>query len=202
LNVGKLMKIKLTIISTLLYAAIVIFVSCFHEVWRDEVSAVSMAVSSTSALDLFRVIHPFGHPGLWDLILYLAYQIYPHYVVLKISNLVIAIAAVYLFFRTAPWKWLYKILFIGGIFPLYIYPVVNRNYAISMLLIFLFCWLYRQRFQKFIWLSLTLFLLANTHAYSLLLVGILTSGLLIEAFFNPTLTATSTFEPVSSTRPY
>ena len=174
-----------TLIITLVYAAFVIALSQFHEVWRDEVMAMSIVTDADSLWALYGSLKNTGHPGLWYTLLYLGYLIYPKYAILKIVNLLICILATFLFLKKAPFRWPVKILFILGVFPLYIYPIINRNYGISMLMIFLVCIFYKNRWQRMIPLSIALCLLANCHIHSTLIVCAFALSLGVELFLFP-----------------
>ena len=155
---------------TLGYALAVSIISGFHEVWRDEVVVMNLIAENKSLPGLFKSIHNYGHPGLWCLILYIFYAVFHKYCILCIVNIAISVSAVYIFLLKAPFRLYQKILFICGYFPIYLYPAFSRNYGISMLLLFVFCVLYKNRFRNFIPISIVLFLLANTHAHSLIIV--------------------------------
>jgi hypothetical protein len=85
-------------------------------------------------------------------------------------NLLIAIAGVYVFLRSSPFARFQKTLFVFGLLPFYIYPVMNRSYGLGMLLVFLFCAMYPKRFERIVLFSAVLFFLANTHFQSLIFV--------------------------------
>lgn len=169
--------------TTLLYALVVAIFSSFHEVWRDEVATLSLVTESHSLRELFSQLKYYGHPGLWHLLLYIGYHIFPQPIVIKIINLLICVAAVYLFLSKAPFSWGQKVLFIAGFFPLYLYPVFSRNYAISMLLVFAVAALYKDRWSRIVPLGLVLFLLANAHAHSFITAVAVGIALLVELGF-------------------
>jgi len=106
--------------------------------------------------------------------------VYHKAIIVKILNLTVSILAVFIFLTRAPFSRLQKILFIGGLFPLYIYPVINRDYSLSMLLTFVFCVLYERRFSHFVLLGSVLFLLANTHIHSWITVAAILGSLCLE----------------------
>lgn len=173
-------KQKAILLLTLIYGVSVIFISSFHEVWRDEVRALSIVMDSRDIIQLFKNLHNEGHPGLWYLILYFGFKLTRAVVVLKIVSILIAISAIYVFLKRAPFLWIQKILFVFGFFPLYEYSVISRNYGFSMLLLFLFCSLYKERFKNIFLVSIVLFLLANTNAHSLIIVIAIFLSMFIE----------------------
>jgi hypothetical protein len=174
---------KFALWGTLIYAVVVTVLSCFHEVWRDEVIPLSLVIDSHSLADVFAKSINYGHGALWYYVLYFGYALCHKAVVLKVLNVLICVVAVYVFLSRAPFSRLQKALFIGGVLPLYVYPVINRDYGLTMLLVFLFCVLYDKRFTNFISLSVILFLLANLVAYSTIMVMAISGALLLEFIF-------------------
>ncbi len=175
-----LLRHRTSILLTLIYAALISFISAHHEVWRDEVRALSIATDSRSLGEMFSALKNEGHPFLWYIILYFSSKIIQAPVVLKIVHILIATIAVYIFLSKAPFKWFQKVLFILGYFPLYEYAVINRHYGLSMLFLFLLCALYSQRFEKSVLLGVVLFLLANTTAHALIIALSVTSVWALE----------------------
>ena len=154
----------------LFWAGCIIVVSIHHELWRDEVRALSLALSTESFLDLPDALRNEGHPMLWYLILRLGYLLIQTPVVLKIASIAIASVSIFLFFRFSPFPIWLKLLFLGTVLPAYEYSVMCRNYGISMLLFFAFAALYcRKKGTPFL-LALLLVALAHTNAHSLIFV--------------------------------
>lgn len=158
-----------------LWLAIVVFLSSRHELWRDEVRALLIALEPDSLWQLPAALRNEGHPVLWYLVLRLGYLVVHTPLVLKIASVSIAFGAVFLFFRYAPFPAWQKILFMAGVLPLYEYSVVTRNYGISMLLFFLFAALYPKRSERPFILALVLAALANTNAHSCILAVLLSA---------------------------
>ncbi len=152
----------------IVYALIISFISYHHELWRDEVRALSIVTASNSIADLFSNIQNEGHPALWYIILYTGYSLTHNLEVLKIIHIIIAIISLFLVLKYAPISKLNLILFIFSYFIIYEYAVINRNYSISMLLLFMYCSVYKNRLKKIIPVSIILFLLANTNAHSII----------------------------------
>lgn len=156
----------------LAWLSVVIFVSAHHIVWRDEVRALTIALQPESIFQLPSLLRNEGHPVLWYVILRLGFLVIHSTAILKISSVSISFAAVFLFFRFAPFAGWQKIIFICGL-PIYEYSIMARNYGISMLLLFMFAKAYEQKEEKPLWLAGILFLLSNTNAHSTVLAGIL-----------------------------
>lgn len=167
---------------TLIYTVLVVLLSCSHEVWRDEVATLSLVTQSHSLPELLGRLNYYGHPGLWHVLLYVGHHIFADPAILKIVNLLVCVSAIYLFLRKAPFLWGQKVLFVFGFFPLYLYPVFSRNYAVSMLLIFAAAALYKDRWFKSITLGVVLGLLANTHMHSFIIAAAVGMALLAEWF--------------------
>lgn len=147
------------------YIALVVFTAAHHEMWRDEVRALSLAHEGTLR-DLFGELRYEGHPAVWYLLLRAGYFVTGSRLVLPALSLIVAAAAGYLLLRFAPFPWPQKILLVLGVFPLFEYSVVARNYGIGMLLILVLALLYPKRLQRPVAWGVLLALLANTSAHA------------------------------------
>ena len=154
---------------TCLFLAIGAFTANHHEMWRDEIQAWLLARDSTSVFNLFANLKYEGHPGLWHLCLMPLSRITHSPVIMQMFHLLITGTTVYIFVRYAPFNWFQKFLFCFGYFVLYEYAIVARNYALGMLLITVFCVLFKERYKRFIWVGCVLFLLAHTSVHALIL---------------------------------
>ncbi len=168
---------------TFLFLAVGAFTASQHEMWRDEIQAWLLARDSTSVFNLFANLKYEGHPGLWHLCLMPLSRITHSPVVMQMFHLLIAGATVYLFVRYAPFNWFQKLLFCFGYFVLYEYAIVARNYALGMLLITVFCVLFRERYKRFIWIGGVLFLLAHTSVHALIVTIAIAGALCCEYVF-------------------
>jgi hypothetical protein len=157
----------------LLWLVVVITVSTKHEVWRDEVRALSIALEPSWFWQLPTTLKNEGHPILWYLILRAGFSVTHTPVILKVASICVALGAVIVFFRYAPFPVWQKSLFLWGMFPSYYYSVMARNYGISMFLFFLFSSFYNRRKETPFLLACVLFALANTNVHSCILVGVL-----------------------------
>lgn len=171
--------------SLLIYAAIAIVLSYHHALWRDEVQPLNVISSSSNLFDVYKHMHNFGHPNLLVTVLSLIYAVWPHYYILKIVNILVCIGGVYIFLAYSPFSRLQKLLFVFGFFPLYYYPVFSRDYSYIMLLLFAFAAIYPKRFEQIIPLGIILFLLANAHAYAMIMTIAITGTLALEYLFLP-----------------
>lgn len=156
-----------------LWLVVVIMVSARHEVWRDEVRALSIALEPGWFWELPAILKNEGHPILWYLILRAGFSVMHSPAILKAASICIALGAVIVFFRYAPFPAWQKTLFLWGVFPSYYYSVVARNYGISMFLLFLFSAVYKRRTESPLLVACILLFLANTNVHSCVLAGIL-----------------------------
>ena len=158
---------------TFLFLTVGAFTASHHEMWRDEIQAWLLARDSTSVFNLFAHLKYEGHPGLWHLCLMPLTRITHSPVIMQMLHLLITGITVYLFVHYSPFNWFQKFLFCFGYFVLYEYAIVARNYALGLLLITIFCVLFRERYKRFIWVGCVLFLLAHTSVHALIVtIGI------------------------------
>jgi hypothetical protein len=158
-----------------LWLAIVLVTLSFHELWRDEVRAFSIARDAPSWLGLFSALENEGHPVLWYAVLRGLYGIFASTAVLPFASVTIAGAAVAVLVRYAPLPAHLVLLFVFGALPLYEYSVMARSYGLGMLLLFLAALLFPERRRRPLVLALVLALLANTSLYVLILSVLLAS---------------------------
>lgn len=141
-----------------------------HAFWRDEVRALSLATRG-DLISMIESLRGEGHPALWYLLIRGAYFSVGSSAVLWIVSVGVASAAALLLVFRSPFGWPLLALFLFGRVALFEYSVMARNYGIGMLLMFLFAACYERYRDRSVVLGVLLFLLANTHALSALLVG-------------------------------
>ncbi len=154
-----------------------------HEMWRDEIQAWLLARDSASVFELFANMKYEGHPALWHLCLMPLSRISASPVMMQVFHLLIAATTVFLFTRYAPFNKIQKFLFAFGYFALYEYAIVARNYAIGVLLITIFCVLYRERYKRFLWIGIVLILLAHTSVHALIVTIAIGFALMCEYLY-------------------
>ena len=169
---------------TVLFLAVGAFTASHHEMWRDEIQAWLLARDSTSVFNLFAHLKYEGHPGLWHLCLMPLSRITHSPVIMQMFHLLITGVTVYLFVRYSPFNWFQKLLFCFGYLVLYEYAIVARNYALGLLLITVFCVLFRERYKRFIWVGCVLFLLAHTSVHALIVAIAIGVALCCEYVFS------------------
>ena len=165
-----------------LFVAVGAYTVSHHEMWRDEIQAWLLVRDSASVSELFANLKYEGHPGLWHLCLIPLSRITHSPVIMQVFHLLITCVTVYLFVRYAPFNRVQKFLFCFGYFVLYEYGIIARNYALGLLLITIFCLLFRERYRRFIWIGCVLFLLAHTSVHALILTLAMGFALCCEYF--------------------
>ncbi len=168
---------------TFLFFAVGAFTASHHEMWRDEIQAWLLARDSTSVFNLFAHLKYEGHPGLWHLCLMPLSRITHSPVIMQMFHLLITGVTVYLFVRYSSFNWFQKLLFCFGYLVLYEYAIIARNYALGLLLITVFCVLFRERYKRFIWVGCVLFLLAHTSVHALIVAIAIGIALCCEYVF-------------------
>ena len=148
------------------WMATVLWLASRHQMWRDEVRALSLAIDPPTLADMFAAIHGEGHPALWYLILRSGHALTGSVLVLPVAALLASAAGMAFLLARAPFEPLVKLLIAGSCFAIVEYPVVARNYGISLLPMFAFAALYDARRTRGVALGLILFVLANTNIHS------------------------------------
>jgi len=151
-----------------------------HEMWRDEIMAWLLARDAATPWQVFSLIKYEGHPGLWYLLIWPLAHLSWNPAWMQALHALIAGAAVFVLLRYGPFSWAVRVVLALGYFLAYEWAVISRNYAVSVLLLFLFCALYGDRWRRFPALALVLFLLCHTNVHSLILVSIFLVVLLVE----------------------
>lgn len=144
-----------------------------HEMWRDEVRALSFAIDPPTLVDMVMGLRGEGHPTLWYLILRAGYALTGSMLVLPVAAFLAAAAAMAFFLWRAPFQWPIKALVAASGFATVEFTVMARNYGISMLPIFVFAAYYDAWRSRGVRLGLLLVVLANTNVHSAVVVGAL-----------------------------
>lgn len=166
---------KTEFLTTKLFIAFVVFSILLatsllkHELWGDEIQAWALSRDAKSPIELFYNLRYEGNPGLWHSILFLTSKVTGNTEVIKLLNYCITLCAVYVFLRFSKFKTWQKILFIFGYFVFYEYGTISRHYALTVLLLFITCALYKVKFEKPQTFSISLVLLAMTSPYGTIL---------------------------------
>ncbi len=162
------------------YVAIVVAVALRHEPWRDEAESW-LFVRDTSMATMFARLPYGGTPALWFLLLRPIVHSGLPYVAERLTNVVIAAAAVALFTLAAPFTRLTKVLFAFSYFMAYEYAVIARPYALTILLLFAIAAAWRQRWKRPLILAGAVALAANTTVHGLVIAAIAGAAFLYES---------------------
>lgn len=153
------------------WLGIVLLMTVQHVYWRDEVRALSLALTGDGVTGMWQALQGEGHPALWYLLLRAAHAVLPAPQVLAAVSVSVALGALLLLALRSPFALPTIALFVFGYAALYEYSVMARNYGISMLLTFALAAAYRHWRNHGIVLGLLMFALVNCNAHSVLLVG-------------------------------
>lgn len=132
-----------------------------HVLWRDEMQAFMLSLSSGSPLDLFAKLKYEGHPGLWHLLLWIVTRVSSDPACMQWLQLAIALGIWVLVWRATPFSIIEKLLLLLSYFLFFEYFVMSRCYALGVLLGFGFIALSLYRPRQRFWPFVLLGLLAN-----------------------------------------
>ena len=148
-----------------LFAALSYIGSTHHELWFDEANDWLMVRSSTSFTELMHT----GHPLMWSGLLFTLSHFTFNPFVMQLLNISISFIAALIFLRYAPFSTLIKVCVLFSYFFFFEYNIISRSYGITWLLLTIFCALFCSKQRNYFLLIAVLVLLANTHAFSLLI---------------------------------
>ncbi|MDO4982634.1 MAG: hypothetical protein Q4E35_03655 [Eubacteriales bacterium] len=150
------------IILLVLYAAFHIYVIQYHEAWRDEAQAWTIA-KNTSLREMFSLLSVEGHPALWFLFLRFFAKLGLSYPYISYLSLALMTAALALLFFKSPFPDVVKFLLSLGAVFFYFYSVVSRVYAMVVLIVILLAVYWPQKYEKPILYGILIALLFQTH---------------------------------------
>jgi hypothetical protein len=110
-----------------------------HEMWRDELQAWMLARDSSSLADLWRNTRFEGHPLLWHLLLLGPAHVFASPGAMQVLHWLVATAAAGVVLLRAPFPLPVRVLLVFSYLPLFEYGVVSRNYALTVLCLWLAC---------------------------------------------------------------
>lgn len=170
-------------ISLLMYVALHIIISVFHEPWQDEAISWQIAKCASVKDILFTLPHYEGHPPLWHLILFPFARLgCPYEFSLSLVSLIFSgLAAGLLIFRS-PFPRIVRLLLPFTYFLFYQYGVVSRPYCIMTAAFMLAAVTYEKRDTNPWRFVLSLMLLCLSSAYGILIAGGITIAWLLELF--------------------
>lgn len=156
----------------ILYVAILGYSIMHHELWGDELHSWNIAKASRSFSDLISNTRYEGHPPVWYTILWLISKFTHNLVYVQLVHGTMAAAIVFVLLFYSPLPIITKVLMPFGYYFMYEYAVINRNYAIGVLILLCICLTLHKNFKyKILVYYFLLFLLSNTHLIALLLAA-------------------------------
>jgi hypothetical protein len=150
----------------------------FHEFWRDEVRALSIAIQADSIFDLPRLLKNEGHPILWYALLNVFYHLTGSTSVLPILSFVFASGTMYLLLFKSPFPILISVCIGFGYWGLYSNGINCRNYGIGAFLLVLFTHIRIAHPKKIVLQAFLLVLAIQTNMY----MAIMSAFMAIIAF--------------------
>jgi len=140
---------------------------CHHAIWLDEAQHFLLARDSNTLPQLIFACRNEGHPLLWNVILFIITRFSFNVFYMQLIHVLISCVTVFIICKSNL-NTCEKLFIIFGYYIFYEYNIISRNYGISALLIFLLIHTYLQNKEAILKLSIIIFLLANTHLFSLL----------------------------------
>jgi hypothetical protein len=150
----------------------------FHEFWKDEWQAWFVATDTHSLRDLWDMLPVEGHPVLYFLFLrfvhflnqLLAPALRPEYA-FQIANAILTLASAWIFFRKFRYPFAVKLILGFSYFFFFEYGVLNRGYALVILLLFMLVPYLEKPREHLLRIGFLLFLLTQTEIYGLFAAG-------------------------------
>jgi len=167
----------LTVVAVGLFLVLAAVGILHHEMWRDELEIWLIARDSGSPSELLANMRTEAHPVLWYALNFLVTRFSHDPLSMQLTNLLIGAVAVAVFLAWAPFGPLQRALFCFGYFPFYEFTIISRNYALQLMLTFVFCALFARARHAWVRQAVVLALLAQTHLYGTVLAALL--GLLL-----------------------
>ncbi|MBB6249788.1 hypothetical protein [Nitrospirillum iridis] len=152
-----------------LFMALVAIGLWHHPLWFDELQNWRIILDSPTLPALFSNLKYEGHPSLWYLLLWALQWISVKPAMIKLAHWAVVSAAIAVVGYLAPLARRDRVLIMASYFMLYQWALISRNYAIGMLMAFLYAWLECAHPRRRLCIYLTLGLLANCSAFGLLL---------------------------------
>jgi MFS family permease len=153
-----------------------------HEMWRDEFQAWMVAKDAHSIPELFQNLKYEGNPVLLHAFLYIFTTFTGNPIVMQLFHILISTTVIYLINKNAPFSILQKVLLTFGYFTFYEYNIISRGYGLGLLLIVIFCILYKTRHKHYLLISIILFLLSNSTIFGVMLSGCFMGILILDYF--------------------
>ncbi|MBK9984748.1 MAG: hypothetical protein IPP15_20700 [Saprospiraceae bacterium] len=154
-----------------------------HEMWRDEYQAWMVARDAHSIPELFQNLKYEGNPVLWHAFLFAISAFTDNPLYMQIFHILISASTIFLISRYAPFPLLQKILLTFGYYTFFEYNIIARCYGLGLLLIVIFCILYKERQKNILLIGGVLFLLGNNTIFGVILAVSFAGIILYESLF-------------------
>lgn len=154
-----------------------------HEMWRDEYQAWMVAREAHSIPQLFQNLKYEGNPVLWHAFLYMITSLTDNPFYMQLFHILISASFIYLINRYAPFPIYQRVLLSFGYYAFFEYNIIARCYGLGVLLIVIFCMLYKDRQKYILLIGLILFLLANNTIFGVILAVSFAGIILFESIF-------------------
>jgi hypothetical protein len=152
----------------LIYLALLIIVSSYHEPWHDEGQAWLIARDDSLWQLLTVTTHYEGHPPLWYLMLMpFAKMGLPFEIGIKSINIFFASLATWFVLFKSPLPWYLRLFIPFSYFYFYQYGVINRSYSLLLATMMATAYYYPSRKQKPYILTVCLAIMSATMAYGM-----------------------------------
>lgn len=156
----------------LMYCALHLVMTLFHEPWYDEAEAWQIARCASIKDILFTIPHYEGHPPLWHLILAIPAKLnLPYELSLSLISLLFSALAVALFLKYVPFPEWVKVFVPFTYFAFYQYSVIARPYCMMMLAFVLMAITWKDRNTKPTEFVLSMAFLCLTSSYGIIIAG-------------------------------
>ncbi|MCD7741422.1 MAG: hypothetical protein LUI06_04380 [Ruminococcus sp.] len=183
LNLFGFERTRVDVVCLLLYVVLVSIVSAFHEPWFDEIQAWSIAKTASLHDILFVRPHYEGHPPLWSLLLAIPARLGVNPELgLKSVNIIIMTIAMGIIIFKSPFPNVVRRLIPFSFFYFYQFGVVSRCYSLFTLGMVLVALTFSKRDQKPIPFVLSMMLLCGSHAYGIIISGMICIVWVVEIF--------------------
>ena len=159
---GFLKENKINLLIIFLWAFIVIFTMCHHEIWRDEAQAWCI-VRDCNFFEIINKVRIEAHPLLWYILLFPIAKCHLPVEFMQIVSFLFVLTSVVFFVLKSPFNSFIKILVVFSSGMLYFLPVVARNYSLIPLFLFLLAYFYKKRTDKPLIYTIIIIFLMNTH---------------------------------------
>ena len=140
-----------------------------HEMWRDEYQAWMVAADAHSIPELFKNLKYEGNPVLWHAFLFIITSVTDDPFWMQVFHILISTTSIYLINRYSPLPIIQKVLLTFGYYTFFEYNLISRSYGLGLLLVVIFCVLYRNREKYILWIAAVLFLLSNVTIFGVML---------------------------------